>query len=136
MGLRKYKRSIAKNNIDKLLFDMNCYTTLPGSLAICNYAFLDKDERPDIKQINSKMNELMKNSKELISFEDPKYIDKTLKYFGMKRASNLSIALVVGKYNTLFSFYDGEKVLPLREDGVMTRTLLDKDSKIIPITFE
>lgn len=131
--LRKYKKNIERDRASKLLFIPECYNTLPGSLAVCNYAFLD--EKPNPNEINKKMKILMTDISALPSFDSADYIDKTLEYFGMKRAGDLSIALVVGRYNTLFTFWDGTDILPLREDGVFTNTLRDKHSKIIPVDF-
>lgn len=131
MGIYKQIQKNVRKNINKFITEM--YITLPGSLCVCNYMLCD--DKPDINELNKKMKKLMRNPSLLIPFDDENYIDKTLEYFNMKRADNLSIALVVGKYNQLFAPYIDGELYPLREDGIYSNTLKDKNSKIIPIKF-
>lgn len=118
-------------------FDNLVYTTLHGSLALCAYicgAVNSKGKRPTWLSISKKTKELMQRPEKRIPFDDKDYINKTLALYDMERPPTFPIALIMGEYNNLFALYIDNQILPLREDGVMTRTLT-APQKIIPIKF-
>lgn len=132
------KTTKMKANKRKLRFDNCVYTTLPGSLALSCYIVTDwknsDNKKPTWKDISKKTKALMKDPSLLIPFDDPEYIKKTLKYYDMEIPDNFPLALVVGDYNSLFTLYIDGDILPLREDGIFTKTLTHPRN-IIPLEF-
>ena len=122
-----------KIKCEKLIFPIEMYNNIYGSIVICGFIF---SEQPvEIKDIIKKWNATVKNKGKNIKWgiEDPKIIDKTLQYFGIKRPDNFPIAFVQSNVNCLFApFVDGN-LLPLREDGYMGHTL--SIGKVYPLSF-
>lgn len=131
-SLHSMKKEIAKR---KLMFEADMYTNMWGSVVICAYMFTKESEREKTPcEINKWWRVLKKNPK-LVDFglDDPDFIDKTIKLFGMKRPDNFPIAMVQSKFNVLFMPYVDGQLYPLREDGIYPMT--SKNGKVYPVDF-
>lgn len=124
------KKEIAKRS---LMFDPELYNNMWGSLVICAY-ILSPEKTKTPFEINKIWHKLKKNPK-LVKFglDDPDFIEKTLKLFGIKRPENFPIAMVQSSFNVLFMPYVNGQLYPLREDGVYPMTA--SKGKIYPINF-
>ena len=125
----KKNENVKKQQLgDKLIFPTSMYNTVWGSVLICGYIFSEQpintnnlkckwldEERKILKGKKSKLEDFHPS--------DEGFIDDVLEYFGMKRPDNFPIALIRTPFNVLFVPYVDGRVLPLREDGLMGRTL-------------
>ena len=129
-SLHSMKKEITKR---KLMFDPELYNNMWGSVAICAY-ILSPDKEKTPFEINKIWHKMKKNPK-LVDFglDDPDFIEKTLKLFGMPKPEQFPIAMVQSKFNVLFMPYVDGQLLPLREDGIYPITA--SKGKIYPIDF-
>lgn len=102
------------------------YTTVYGSLIIVAYIF--NPEKVKDVTIKNIWKSFTKGKIEFPAFGyDEEWMDKMLRVFGyeINDLKGYDIAFVTSKYNCLFApMYNGQ-VLPLREDGIMARTLTE-----------
>lgn len=119
-----------------LVYEPEMYITTIGSLVICALMFLE--EKPSVTEINKKWRSLVKEAKkgtsELPELSDVDFISKVLSAFDLKQPSYFPIAIVRDNFGCLFAPYINNNLLPLREDGVYSRTL--QKGKVYPIDFE
>jgi hypothetical protein len=129
-SLHSMKKEIAKRT---LMFEPEMYNNMWGSLVICAYILSPDNEKTPF-EINKQWHKLKKNPK-LVEFglDDPDFIEKTLKLFGIERPENFPIAMVQSSFNVLFMPYVNGQLFPLREDGVYPMTA--SKGKIYPIDF-
>lgn len=130
MGLRKLKKNVAENSF---IFPLEMYTSFPGSVIITSYIL--NEEKPDVKEIRKKWKYYLRHGLGF-DFSDPDYIKKVCELFKVKMFPLELAAFVQSEYNALIAPYieneEGFKdVLPLREDGHYSRTLLK--GKIYPL---
>ena len=140
-------KKIKKYNIgSKTIFPTSMYNNAWGSIVICAYIF---SENPiDVDYLIERWKELeqeVKRGHNPIDWDiaDPDFIKKTLDFFEVPLPSNFPIAFVVyternpaGKViykNYLFAPYVNGQIAPLREDGIMGRTL--SKGLVYPIDF-
>lgn len=128
-SLHSMKKEIAKNN---LLFAPEMYNNLLGSVVIS--AYILSEEKPSLLEIKQKWRQLRKNPKKVdFWIDDPDFIDKALKLFGIKRPDYFPVAMVQSDFNVLIMPYIDGNIYPLREDGVFPMTA--SKGKIYPIDF-
>ena len=126
--LRSMKREVSKN---VLRFPIDMYTTFPGSVIITSYIL--SENKPKVSQIRKNW-KTYKNKGTDFAFDDPEYIAKLLKLFNMSGIDESKAAFVQSDFNALIVPYIDGKIMPLREDGVYTRTL--QKGKIYPLYKE
>lgn len=126
--LRSMKREVSKN---VLRFPIDMYTTFPGSVIITSYIL--SENKPKVSQIR-KAWKTYKNKGTDFAFDDPEYITKLLKLFNMSGIDESKAAFVQSDFNALIVPYIDGKIMPLREDGIYTRTL--QKGKIYPLYKE
>ena len=127
------KRLEKKVTENKLTFPSDMYTNVFGSIVICAYIFTkDKSTFPEVK---TQWQKVKKHPEKYITwtFDDEKFIDKTLQLFNVKKPEVWSICCVMSNFNALFLPFDKEHniALPLREDGIPPASL--KHGKVYPI---
>ena len=126
--LHSFRKGLQKNN---LMFDVNMYNNVLGSLVITHYILnkLDGNEL-DVGAIKAKWKYIVKHG---IDFwlDDPDFITKSLALFNMKPIFG-RFAMCQSALNTLFMPYIDDKILPIREDGIYP--LSAREGKIYPIT--
>lgn len=128
-SLHSMKKEIAKNN---LLFVPEMYNNLLGSVVIS--AYILSEEKPSLTETKKIWRQLRKNPKKVdFWLDDPDFIDKALKLFGIKRPDYFPVAMVQSDFNALIMPYIDGKLYPLREDGVFPMTA--SKGKIYPIDF-
>lgn len=138
----------------KLIFPVSMYSNIYGSVVISvirnhiynhrfKYLLMALFKKPNpledkIREVNTKWNKLVseKRGTKAITwnFEDPEFFEKTVKYFGLEMPKKLRIACVMDRYGVLFAPYIHKKVLPLREDGFVARTL--RVGKVYPLKLD
>lgn len=126
--LRSMKREVSKN---VLRFPIDMYTTFPGSVIITSYIL--SENKPRVSQIRKTWKNY-KNKGTDFAFDDPEYMTKLLKLFNMSGIDESKAAFVQSDFNALIVPYIDGKIMPLREDGVYTRTL--QKGKIYPLYKE
>lgn len=124
--IRRLKKSIAEN---KFIFPLEMYTSLPGSIVVT--AFILSNERPDVVEIRKRWKKLLRHGLDF-DLQDPEYIQKVCKLFDVDMFDLKYAAFVQSDFNALVCPYFEGHILPLREDGLMTRTL--RTGKIYPLT--
>lgn len=128
-SLHSMKKEIAKNN---LLFAPEMYNNLLGSVVIS--AYILSEEKPSLTETKKIWRQLRKNPKKVdFWIDDPDFIDKALKLFGIKRPDYFPVAMVQSDFNALIMPYIDGNIYPLREDGVFPMTA--SKGKIYPINF-
>ena len=133
------KKIIKQQVGEKLIFPTSMYNTVWGSVLICGYIFSEQPINTNnlkCKWLDEERNIQKGKKSKLEDFHpsDEGFIDDVLEYFGMKRPEYFPIALVKTSFNALFVPYVNGKILPLREDGLMGRTLRNP-TEIYPVTF-
>lgn len=123
--LRSMKRKISSS---VLRFPIDMYTTFPGSVIITSYIL--SENKPKVSQIRKNW-KTYKNKGTDFAFDDPDYITKLLKLFNMSGIDESKAAFVQSDFNALIVPYIDGEIMPLREDGVYTRTL--QKGKIYPL---
>lgn len=112
---------------------MEMYTQMCGSVVIT--AYILAENKPELKDIRKKWKYYTRHGLGF-DFSDPDYIKKVCELFGVPMFPLECAAFVQSDFNALVCPYieiEGEKtILPLREDGFMTRTL--RKGKIYPLT--
>jgi hypothetical protein len=110
------------------------YTSFPGSVIITSYIL--NEEKPDVLNIRKKWKYYKRHG---LGFDisDPDYLEKLCKLFEVKMFPLELAAFVQSEYNALICpYFENEEgfktVWPLREDGMLTRTL--RKGKIYPLT--
>lgn len=128
-SLHSIKKEIAKNNS---MFVPEMYNNILGSIIIS--AYILSEEKPSLTETKKMWRKIRKNPK-MVDFwlDDPDFIDKALKLFGMKRPDYFPVAMVQSDFNALIMPYIDGKLYPLREDGVFPMTA--SKGKIYPIDF-
>lgn len=112
------------------------YNSPIGSFAIC--LALNNGKLKDDADYHHLRNKYWSAKRRKFKLDDPKLLYKVAKHFGYEyRPEN--IAMVMSDYNLLFAPYvqneDGTvQVLPIREDGMMTKTLIE--GKVYPLGAE
>ena len=131
MGIRNIKKNVAEN---KFLFPLEMYTSFPGSVIITSYIL--NEDKPDVLNIRKKWKYYKRHG---LGFDisDPDYLGKLCKLFEVKMFPLELAAFVQSEYNALICpYFENEEgfktVWPLREDGMLTRTL--RKGKIYPLT--
>ena len=129
---RKLQKSVVNN---KLTFPASMYTNCFGSIAICAYIFTEDKENYPLQEVKKLWHKIEKNPSKYIdwSFDDEKFIDKTLNMFKLKKPAVWQICCCISNFNALFLPFDKEHniALPLREDGIPPASL--KHGKVYPI---
>lgn len=129
--LKTYKKNVAKN---KMEFDPMMYKNFYGSFAIaiyrCVVPTMDKGDRESLRQRIMKVWRNMKKCKVLLPFVDDKDVIKKLSDIWGLAVPYGNIGIVVTPSNSLFvpcyKKEDGRiQMIPLREDGLLCRTLLE-----------
>lgn len=138
----------------RLIFPVSMYSNIYGSVVISvirnhiynhrfKYLLMALFKKPNpledkIREVNAKWNKLVSEKRGTKSitwnFEDPEFFEKTVKYFGLEIPRKLRIACVMDKYGVLFAPYIHKRVLPLREDGIVARTL--RVGKVYPLKLD
>lgn len=126
--LKSMKKQITKN---VLRFPMDMYVTFPGSVIITSYIL--SDNKPSVAAIK-KAWRLYKSKGTDFAFDDPDYIHKLLKLFNMPAIDEAMTAFVQSDFNALLVPYIDGNIMPLREDGIYTRTL--QKGKVYPLAKE
>lgn len=131
MNTRQIRKNIAKNYF---IFEPEMYTSLPGSIVITSYIL--SEEKPEVKDIRKKWKYFVRHGFNF-DFTDENYISKVCEAFGLKMFPLELAAYVQSEYNALIVPYieddkGNKNILPLREDGIYTRTL--RVGKIYPLT--
>lgn len=131
MNVRKIKKNIAK---DYFIFLPEMYTSLPGSIVITS--FILSENKPDVKEIRKKWKYFVRHGFDF-DFSDKDYVQKVCEAFGVKMFPLELAAYVQSEYNALIVPYieddkGNKNILPLREDGMYTRTL--RVGKIYPLS--
>lgn len=127
--LRKFRRNIEDNS---LMFDTEMYNNCVGSLVITHFIISEEDEKPSIEEIKATWKKLRKSKNLGVWLNDKDFIPRVLKLFGFKCEPKYGkFAMVQSEYNILFCPYIDEHILPVREDGVPQRTLVN--GKIYPV---
>ena len=126
-SLKQIKKNVTKNS---LLFPLEMYTSLPGSIVITSCIL--NNRYPDMKELKKKWKYYTKHS---LGFDltDKDYIKKVCDIFGVEEVKG-NAAFVQSDYNALICPYYKGNIYPLREDGLFTLTL--RKGKIYPITEE
>ena len=128
-SLHSMKKEIAKNS---LRFAPEMYNNLLGSVVIS--AYILSEEKPSLTETKKIWRQLRKNPKKVdFWIDDPDFIDKALKLFGIKRPDYFPVAMVQSDFNALIMPYIDGNIYPLREDGVFPMTA--SKGKIYPINF-
>lgn len=128
-----------KKNVEKrqLKYERDMYSTVYGSLTICCLMFTPEENKPAVNVINKTWRNLRKkclnNESSFPSIADEDFIVKCLDLFGLKVPEYFPIAIVKSNFNMLFAPYIDGHILPIREDGFMSRTL--ESGKVYPIDF-
>ena len=134
MGIQKrMEKKMNKAGLGELKFPESMYNNIYGSLVICACMF---SEQPYSREdISKKWRNVIKTKGKKITWgiDDEKFIDKTLGFFGVKKPEVFPIAMVMSEYNGLFAPFVEGRVLPIREDGIMSRTL--SQGKVYPIAW-
>lgn len=122
-----------KQSLSQLLFPAEMYNNVYGSVVICGYMFTEN--KPPVREIAATWNATVKSKGKKIKWtiSDEKFIEKTLKYFGLVQPEYFPIAFVQSQVNCLFAPFINGEVLPLREDGFMPYTL--SVGKVYPLSF-
>lgn len=115
----------------KLMFDVDMYTNVVGSLVIT--AYMLSENKPEPNKINKAWRKLKKNGMDYW-LEDKEFIQKTLAKFGLEMPPYGSFAMVQSELNVLFLPYIDGQLYPVREDGLMPNTAYT--GKIYPIVKE
>lgn len=137
--LKKYKENVKMN---KLEFDPLMYKNTYGSFGIAIYrcyVLLKKNYAKDFKEKIKDIWKRMKKGKVAVPFiDDADFFNKMLKIYGVAEEDFPygNIAIVVGQNNSLFApcFMNDEKkiqIIPLREDWVLSKTLLEGKPTVI-----
>lgn len=132
---------------NKLFFPQNMYINIYGSVvlsALINHIYNQAKggETVDIKglkkQIKSKWNTLLsdENERKKITwdFSDKDFYTKTLDYFEVPLPKPLNVCACITPQNVIFAPFIDNNVIPLREDGILARSMIK--GKIYPIHFE
>lgn len=127
-SLKQIKKTVAKNS---LMFPIDMYTSLPGSIVITSYIL--NNEKPDLKSVHKKFKYYKRHGLPF-GLEDTEYINKVLKVFDCSPIPYQYAAFVVSDYNALIAPYVNGELMPLREDGLFTLTL--RKGKIYPLSKE
>lgn len=129
------KRISKKISKSSLIFPDTMYTNAFGSIAICDYIFTEDKEKYPLEDVKKIWNKVSKHPEKYIdwTFDDPEFIGKTLKLFGLKKPDVWSIACCMSSFNVLFVPFDRENkvALPLRDDGITPSTM--RHGKIYPV---
>lgn len=120
MGIRHFKKNIAENSF---MFPLDMYTNLPGSIVITSVILNGSADNPDLLQIRKRWKYFTRHGLGF-SLSDPDYLSKVLKSFDREPFPLEFAAFVQSDFNALVCPYVDGHVLPLREDGHLTRTLL------------
>ena len=139
--LKKYKENVKKN---KLEFDPLMYKNTYGSFGIAYYrCFCLQHSKEENDAMRSQLKDVWKRMKRdkvfLPYLDDPEFVDKMMTAYGITEFPYGNIAIVVGSSNTLFApcYTDvsGKKlkvqIIPLREDGLLSPTLIYGKAKVI-----
>lgn len=122
--VKKMQKKI--NESKTMEFDEEMYNNCYGSVVIC-YMILQSAPCTVKRAVKARWNEIKADPDSNIDFiwDDPQFVEKTLALFNLPLTDNVknNICMVKSKYNVLFAPYYEGKVLPLREDGFMGRTL-------------
>jgi len=129
------KRLEKKVTENKLIFPASMYTNCFGSIAICAYIFTENKENYPLQEVKKLWYRIEKHPEKFIdwSFDDEKFIDKTLNMFKLEKPKNWSICCCMSNFNLLFLPFDKEHniALPIREDGIPSSSL--RHGKVYPI---
>ena len=126
-SLKQIKKNVAKNN---LLFPVEMYTCLPGSIVITSCIL--NNEYPDMKELRKTWKYYSKHSLGF-GLEDKDYIKKICELFKVPEVKG-NAAFVQSQFNALVCPYYKGNIYPLREDGIYATTL--RKGKVYPITEE
>lgn len=138
--LKKYKENVKKN---KLEFDPLMYKNTYGSFGIAIYRCFQllKKNNPGAlyNDIKNTWKRMKKGKVELPFIDDEKFVEKMCKVYGVDYEKDFpfgNISIVVSSVNSLFApcFIDDKnkvQIIPLREDWVLSKTLLDGKPTII-----
>lgn len=132
----------------KLFFPINMYTNIYGSVvlsALINHIYneaVSGEKTLNIKELKKKAkdkwNQILSDEKERLKitwdFSDKDFYKKTLEFFDIPLPSPLNICVCMTKENVLYAPFIADNVIPLREDGIMARSMLK--GKIYPVNFE
>lgn len=134
---KSMKMQIKKIKSDKLMFPVDMYNNVYGSVVISAVMMSPHLKKKDRDAIIKKWNYAVDNPDDINwTLSDKKFVDKTLEYFGVKRPEIFPLAFIQSELNCLFAIYDKntKEVYPLREDGIMGYTL--RAGKVYPINFD
>lgn len=130
--LKKYKENVKQN---KLEFDREMYKNVYGSFGIAYYRCYsvqhNAEENEKMKKhLKDIWKRMCKNRVFLPFLNDKDFVSKMMKAYGIENFPYGNMAIVVGRNNSLFApcYWDKEnnkvQIIPLREDGNITPTLL------------
>lgn len=115
----------------KLMFDVDMYTNVVGTLVIT--AYMLSENKPEPNKINKAWRKLKKKGMDYW-LEDKEFIQKTLAKFELEMPPYGKFAMVQSELNVLFLPYIDGQLYPVREDGLMPNTAYT--GKIYPIVKE
>lgn len=130
---------------NKLYFPYEMYTNIFGSViisALINHIYNSATEHKPLEVDKAKIRNTWfklledENYRKKIDwdFSDEDFFKKTLDFFNIPVPNPLNIAVCITKENVLFAPFIGGEVIPLREDGIMARTLLK--GKVYPLKLK
>lgn len=130
--LKKFKENVKRNQLE---FDPMMYKNVYGSFGIAYYrCYSLQHSIEESEKMRGQLRDVWKRmSKDRVFLpflDDKDFIPKMMKAYGIEDFPYGNIAIVVGRNNTLFApcFWDGKnskvQIIPLREDGNITPTLL------------
>lgn len=132
--LKKYKKNVGRFS---LRYDSEMYSTPYGSIVICALMFTPEDKRPSVAWINKRWKSLkrksLKGANVFPLLSDENFIMEMLRLFELEKPELFPVAMVQSSWNMLFAPYVDGKLLSIREDGFISKTL--ENGKIYPIEF-
>lgn len=126
-------KKLGKGLTSALMFPMEMYTSLVGSLVVSNYIM--SEEKPEVKSIVKKWKYLQKHPNK-VPLESENFVEECLDLFGMKPKYGM-FCECISKWNIIFAPYVNHP-LPLREDGVYAKTITDaiKENRVYVVVEE